>query len=691
VIAIAVDIGGTFTDVVAADVETGAYHTVKVPSTPGALVEGVREGALRAVDRAGAQASEVTRFIHGTTVATNALLERKGARTAVLATEGFEDVLEIGRLKRTKMYDLFMDPETPVFLAPKRRRYGIRERVAADGSVVTALDEQHARGVIRELIEEHDVEALAISLLFSFRNPAHEQRIRELVREIDPGIGVSLSSEVDPTFREYERTVVTAFDAYVRPVIERYVRELAGELGAIGMDVPLQIMQSRGGITSAARVSDKPVSVLLSGPAAGVIGGKVTAAKSGLENIITIDIGGTSADISLVAEGKPLFSTEGSIDDYPLRVPMIDVTAIGAGGGSIARVDAVGGFRVGPESAGADPGPACYGRGGSQATVTDASIVLGYVNPDYFAGGSMTLDVEAAHRAVEQLGEQLGLSPTEAAAGIHHVINAKMADAIRLVSIQRGYDPRQFALVVLGGGGSVHGGRLASELGIPTVVVPPAPGVLSALGLLVASVEHDHAETIGMRVDGEADAGELERVYARIDERVAEVMQAEGVPAGAAHVTRLADMRYVGQSYTLEVDVPASLDAPGLAGCIERFHEAHDRVYGHARPTAPVELLNGRVVHAWQLPMAELTPAAAGQANGSLAPSSRRAYFEELGGYVDTAVHRRTALRPGQEIVGPAIIEQADTTVVVYPGHRAELDDADNIIVTAPVPEEDRP
>ena len=690
-IVIAVDIGGTFTDVVAADVESGAYHTVKVPSTPGDLVRGVREGALQAIDRAAAHAADVVRFVHGTTVATNALLERKGARTAVLATEGFEDVLEIGRLKRTQMYDIFMEPETPVFLAPKRRRYGIRERVAADGSVVTALDEEHARGVIRELLEEHDAEAFAVSLLFSFRNATHEQRIRELIREIDPAVGVSLSSEVDPTFREYERTVVTAFDAYVRPVIERYVRELVGELGAIDMAVPLQIMQSRGGITSAARVSDKPVSVLLSGPAAGVIGAKVTGAKSGFEDIITIDIGGTSADISLVAEGKPLFSTEGSIDDYPLRVPMIDVTAIGAGGGSSAHVDAVGGFRVGPESAGADPGPACYGRGGAQATVTDASIVLGYVNPDYFAGGSMRLDVEAAHRAVEQLGEQLGLSPTEAAAGIHQVINAKMADAIRLVSIQRGYDPRQFALVVLGGGGPVHGGRLASELGIPTVVVPPAPGVLSALGLLVASVEHDHAETIAMRVTADADADELERLFARIDERVAGVMQAEGVPAGAATVTRLADMRYVGQSYTLEVDVPAPLDAAALAGCVERFHQAHDRVYGHARPAAPVELLNGRVVHAWQPQLPELTPAdAAPPVNGSLSPSSRRVYFEELAAYVETPVHRRAALRAGHEIVGPAIIEQADTTVVVYPGHRATLDDANNIIITAPVAEENR-
>lgn len=686
-IVIAVDIGGTFTDVVAADAETGAYHTIKVATTPQSLVDGVREGALRVVETAARRPGDVRRFIHGTTVATNAVLERKGARTAVLATDGFEDVLEIGRLKRSQMYDLFIDAETPVFLAPKRRRRGIKERIAADGSVVAELDEAQARQIVDELLSEQEAEAFAVSLLFSFRNPAHERRLRELIRQANPAVGVSLSSEVDPTFREYERTVVTAFDAYVRPVIERYVRELADELSAIGMDVPLQIMQSRGGITSAELVSAKPVSVLLSGPAAGVIGGKVAAAKSGFENVITIDIGGTSADISLVAAGKPLVSTEGTIDRYPLRVPMIDVSAIGAGGGSIAWVDGAGGFRVGPQSAGAEPGPACYARGGKEATVTDASVVLGYVNPAYFAGGSMELDAEAAHAAVASLGERLGLSPTEAAAGIHRVINAKMADAIRLVSIQRGYDPRQFGLLVLGGGGPVHGGRLAAELSIPRVIVPPVPGVLSALGLLVASVEHDHAETVAVRVE-EADPGALEAAIAAVDERVAEMMDAEQVPRGVAEVTRLADMRYVGQSYTLEVEMPAPLDQAGLQACVESFHHAHERVYGHARPSAPVELLNVRVVHAWRLPFAELAEPHHNGSADSEPISQRQAYFEELGGYVDTPVYRRSELERHREIVGPAIVEQADTTVVVYPDHRAALDDAGNIVVAVPLEEE---
>jgi N-methylhydantoinase A len=688
VIAVGVDIGGTFTDVVAADAETGVYHIVKVPSTPHALVEGVREGVLRVVRQAEAQTGDVVRFIHGTTVATNAVLERKGARTAILATEGFEDILEIGRLKRTRMYDLFIDAETPTFLSPKRRRRGIKERIAADGSVVSELDEDDTREVIRELLAEQGAQAFAISLLFSFRNPAHEQRVRELVRELEPNVGISLSSEVDPTFREYERTVVTAFDAYVRPVIEGYTQELERALTSIGVDAQLQIMQSRGGITSSRLISQKPVSVLLSGPAAGVIGGSSAAARSGFSDVITIDIGGTSADISLVAEGKPLVSTEGAIDGYPLRVPMIDVTAIGAGGGSIAWVDSAGGFHVGPQSAGAEPGPAAYGRGGSEATVTDASIVLGYLNPDYFAGGTMQMDAEAAHLAVATLGERLGLAPTEAAAGIHRIINTKMADAIRLVSIQRGYDPRSFALLVLGGAGPVHGGRLAYELGIPSTIVPRTPGVLSALGLLVASIEHDHTETIAIRFD-EADPGRLEQIYARVDAQVSELMRAEQVPPGQALVSRFADMRYVGQSYTLEVDVPASLDETALAACVDRFHQVHERVYGHARPNAPVELLNARVVQAWRLPFADFVDPDPGPAGDRDIASSRPAYFEELGGYVETPVYQRTKIRRGNEIVGPAIVEQVDTTIVIYPRHTAVPDDAGNIIVTAPLREED--
>jgi N-methylhydantoinase A len=440
-------------------------------------------------------------------------------------------------------------------------------------------------------------------------------------------------------------------------------------------------MQSRGGITSAALVSERPVSILLSGPSAGVIGGKFAGERSGFSNLITIDIGGTSADTSLIAEGKPLLSTEGKIDRYPLRVPMVDVETIGAGGGSLAWIDQAGGFRVGPQSAGAEPGPACYGRGGTEPTVTDAGVVLGYLNPDYFAGGTMSLDADAAHAAVTNFGSKLGLSATEAAAGIHRVVNSKMADEIRLVSIRRGYDPRQFALVLLGGAGPVHGGRLAAELAIPTLIVPPVPGVLSALGLLVASIEHDAAETVALRAEV-AQPAALEDTYARLEGRVTEMMTADRVPDGASLTTRFADMRYVGQGYTLEVPVPSELGELSISAVLDEFHTTHHRIYGHSHPAAAVEFVNLRLVQEWGLPKPELRTIPSDRTHASA--TSRMAYFEELGGYVDTPIFRRESLAVGDEFVGPAIVEQADTTLVVYPTQRAVLDDAGNLLVTIP-------
>lgn len=676
---IAIDIGGTFTDVVAVVRETGTYHTVKVPTTPRNLVAGIRTGLLEALRVVGAEPKDVARFIHGTTIGTNAVLEKKGAITAVLSTEGFDDVLEIGRLKRTRMYDLSIDAETPVFIAPKRRRRGIRERMAANGEVITALDESHAAAVVRELSGPQQTQAFAVCFLHSYRNPVHELRMREIIHGLNASAAVSISSEVDPMFREYERTVVTAFDAYLRPVIARYIGELTDELGAVGVTCPVQIMQSRGGVASAAQVERRPISVLLSGPAAGVIGGKFAGERSGLNNLITIDVGGTSADVSLIEAGKPFLSTEGKIDIYPLRTPMVDVTTIGAGGGSIAWVDRAGGFRVGPHSAGADPGPACYGRGGKEATVTDASVVLGYLNPAYFAAGTVQLDAAASLRAITTFGEKVGLSPTEAAAGIHRVINSKMADAIRLVSIRRGYDPRQFALVVLGGAGPVHGGRLAAELSIPSIVMPPVPGVLSALGLLVASVEHDDVETVTIPVDS-ADPDQLEGVYARLEHRVAERMLAEGVPAGAATRIRSADMSYVGQSYTLNVVFPERIDKSALSQSTAQFHEIHQRVYGHSNPHSPVELVSLRLVHVWPLPRPEFRSGAADSRDLSRLQRSRRAYFDELGDYVETPVFQRNELT--DELIGPAIVEQPDTTLVLYPGQRARVTPSGNLLIS---------
>lgn len=678
-ILLAVDTGGTFTDVVAVDAQTGRYHAAKVPTTPGRLIDGVRAATQTAMRLAGVAADDVERFVHGTTIGTNAVLERRGATTAILATEGFEDTLEIGRLRRTRMYDLFMDAETPVFLAPRRRRRGVPERVGFDGSIVQPLDEDTVRETVRSLRDVEGAEAFAVCLLFSFRNGAHERRIRDLVRELDPSLSVSISSEIDPMFREYERTVVTAFDAYIRPVIHRYVTELSSELKQIGIRAPLQIMQSRGGVTSAELIADRPVSVLLSGPAAGVIGGRHAGSLSGESDLITIDVGGTSADISLVRSDKPLVTTDAMIDTYPLRVPMVDVTTIGAGGGSIAWVDSAGNFRVGPQSAGADPGPACYGRGGVEATVTDASLVLGYLNPDSFAGGTLRLDPDAAHRAVEHFASRVGLSAIEAAAGVHRVVNARMADAIRLVSIRRGYDPRDFSLVLLGGAGPLHGGRLAAELAIAKMIVPAAPGVLSALGLLVAAIEHEEAVTVAVRL-GTAAPDELEATFDSLERQVAARMRADNVPPDGTNTTRSADGRYAGQAYTLQVPLDGAITYQSLAAYGKAFHAAHQRVYGHADQDAAVELVNARVTQSWDFPRLEFHHAPAPQHRRD--GTSRRVYFDELDGYSAVPVHARESLEPGTTIAGPAVIEQSDSTLVVYPGSTAVVEGTGNVIVT---------
>ena len=676
---IGIDIGGTFTDVVALD-RDGRLTLTKVPSTPKDLLQGIDTAVRRVLELAGATPSGVDRFIHGTTVATNAVLEQKGPVTAVLTTEGFEDVLELGRMKRSRMYDLGMDPETPTFLALRRRRIGIRERLDARGAVVTPLDEAQVRAAVAAL-RGQGVQAIAVCYLFSFVNPAHERRTRELCREIASEISVSLSSDVDPTFREYERLCVTAFDAYLRPVVERYLAGLADTLRTLGVRAVPLIMRSRGGIVSAALAAQEPVTLFLSGPAGGVIGAKFAAAQSGVRDFVSLDMGGTSNDVAVVRGGEPLIASEGAIGPYPVRTPMVDVSTIGAGGGSIAWIDKAGGLRVGPQSAGAEPGPACYGRGGDQATVTDASILLGYLNPERFAGGLMTLDVNGAERAVGAIAARLGLSVTAAAAGIHRVVNARMADQIRLVTIKRGYDPRQFALVVLGGAGPVHGVPLAAEMGMSEVIVPEAPGVLAAFGLLAAAIEHHHARTL----PGRADAIELAMVnacLAELDAMGRARMREEGVSEADVRVAYAADMRYVGQAYELEVSVTAPVTPARVAEVVAAFHGVHERVYGYARTQQPVEFVNFRAVHTYPLPQPSIRPSVgAGPARDTVAPAplgERRAYFAPHG-FVATAIHDRSRLPPGARVDGPAIVEQADTTTVIPPGYRAIVDTSSNL------------
>ena len=679
---VGVDIGGTFTDVIGR--REDRVWSAKVPSSPKDLVAGVLAGVEAVLALSGAAPGDIDRFVHGTTIATNAILEEKGARLGLLMTEGFEDVLEIGRQKRSRMYDLFMAPETPVFLAPGRRRAGITERIDSDGTIVVPLDETGVRETVARLVEEEGIEAVAVCYLFSFRNPSHERRTADIIARDFPRLAVSISSEVDPVFREYERTCVTAFDAYVRPVVNGYLDRLDSALRRRGIRAPLLIMQSRGGAASMRRTVARPVTTLLSGPAAGTLGGRSAGERSGRRDLITLDIGGTSSDVALARGGASLISREGRIRGYPLRVPMVDVHSIGAGGGSIARLDDAGVLKVGPESAGASPGPACYGRGGSAPTVTDASLVLGYLDPARFAGG-IRLQIDAAERAVSALAEAMQCSLAEVAFGIHTVCNAAMAEAVRMLTVKRGHDPRDFALVLLGGAGPLHGGAIAERLAIETLIVPPRPGVLAAEGLLEARIQCDRYRTFATRAQI-ADPASMRTAFEELEAAGRVEMSRDGVAADTITVERFAEMRYAGQSYELEVPLGRGVvEARSIAAAERAFRDRYREVYGHGSLEEEVEFVNLRVL----LSGPPMTPPAAARVHADqAAPAAPRpaavrpAFFGHPHGWRDAALHDRAALAVGAAIEGPAIVTQADTTTVIYPGHRAAVDDAGNLVVT---------
>ena len=721
---VGVDVGGTFTDVVCVR-EGRAPLVFKVPSTPADPGEGALAAIARLAEE-GVEPGALTQLAHGTTVATNAVLERKGGRLGIIATEGFRDVLEIGRQMRQEMYEVRLDPQTPVFLAPRAMRLGVRERVGPGGEVIEPLDEASVRSALDRLVAA-GAECVAVCLLFSFVNPAHERRVREIARAEHPRLEVSLSSEVDPAFREYERTAVTAFDAYIKPTVRRYLGQLARRLADAGVPAPLQVMQSRGGLASAELARGRPVRLFLSGPAAGVIGGQTTGAAAGHEDLITLDVGGTSSDIALVSGAKPLLRSEGVIAGFPVRTPMVDVNAIGAGGGSIAWLDDAGGLRVGPRSAGSDPGPASYARGGREPTVTDASVVLGYLDPGYFAGGAIGLDAERARGAIhDRIAKPLGLGVEDAAAGIHQVVNAQMAEGIRLVSVRQGYDPREFTLVALGGAGPLHACALAADLAITRVVVPRHPGVLSAAGLLAAPIEHETAIAYAEPLAGLAMAP-VRSIVAELDEAGRRLMEREGLsPDRDVEVLHFADVCHVGQGYHLEVPFDPDAD-DGLDRLYADFLAAHERVHGHA-VEAPARFVNLRAVHRQRMPDAPATPRAGARA-GARAEGEGRADGEErappeAGGHgdahapaveagrsgggprpapggsgagpvrrevrfpdepapVETRIVARDALATGGRLAGPAIVEQDDTTTLIPPGWSA-LTGRDGIMTLAP-------
>ena len=600
-----VDIGGTFTDAVLVDEDGGAVSGAKVPSTPAAPAAGFMAAVERILETNRVAPAEVSYIVHGTTVATNALIEAKVAPTAFLTTAGFRDMLEIARQTRPSLYDLHFEKTPP--LVPRQLCFGVPERLGPGGEVLVPLDEEAVRRMAARLRQSR-VEAVAVCLLHSYANPEHENRVGAILRRALPEVTVSLSSAVAPEFREYLRASTTVINACIQPVVGRYLAAIEAGLRRLGLRAGLLVMQSSGGVFSAGAAARRPVFMVESGPAAGVIGAAHLGSACGCGHIISFDMGGTTAKLGLVQDGQPQITKDYEVGaraqaagggrglGYPIRTPVVDLVEIGAGGGSVAWVDSGGGLRVGPQSAGADPGPACYGQGGERPTITDANAVLGRLDPDYFLGGEIALDLEAARRAIEEhCARPLGLGAVEAAHGIVEIANTAMVNALRLVSVQKGYDPRDFTLVAFGGCGPVHANRLAQLAQIPAAVVPLSPGTASALGLLLTDLEHDYAAAVLQRVET-ADPGAVERLCRSLEEQGRRALEREGVEEGARRMVRLAELRYVGQSFELTVPLTAApLDEAAIKAVLARFHDAHERAYGFKAEGEPVELVHLRV------------------------------------------------------------------------------------------------
>jgi len=676
---IGVDVGGTFTDILLVDAK-GHQWQVKVRSTPKDPSRAVVEGVLEVLNIAGLEPGQVECVLHGTTVGTNAVLERRGAKVSLIVTKGFEDLLEIGRQQRPSLYDLTSRRAPP--LVPRERCFGVDERVAADGSALKPLKDDEASRVAWAAGE--GVEAVAVCLLFSFLNPAHEEMLGERLHLLHPEVNISLSHRVLPEFREYERLSTTVLDAYITPVLSRYLKRLEGALRRAGVESPLLLMQGNGGVLHSEAARQRAVRLLLSGLAAGALAGRYTGQLLGQGELITLDMGGTSTDVSLITGGELRETTEGNVGGLPCRVPMVDVETVGAGGGSIAWIDEGGVLRVGPRSAGADPGPCCYGMGGQEPTVTDANLLLGRLNPHNFLGGRIPLDSAPAREQVGKLASRLGLKLEECALGIIRVVNAAMARAIRLVSLQRGHDPRRFTLVAFGGAGPMHAWALAQELGIPRVLVPPAPGLHSALGLLVTHLRCDHSRTILQPADG-PDFKLLSSTYLELEEHTRSLLRRQGVPDHQITIQRLADLRYRGQAYELTLPTPrGKVGSSWLKALLQAFHQLHRLRYGYAAPQAPVTIVTLRVVaHG---PRPELRPPRLQRRKTPPQPKETRpVFFEEAGCFLETPIYDRSSLGLQTKLAGPAVIEQLDTTILLHPGTRATMLDGGNLLIEAEV------
>ena len=674
-----IDIGGTFTDVAIVNEVTGGIGVVKVPTTPGDFAQGVLNGVGKALASGPVDPSAVALLAHGTTVVTNALLERKGARCGFIATRGFRDLLELRRSSKASLYDLLQDG--PDILVPRRFRFEITERIDAQGDVVLPLAEDEIPDLI-EAIRGADLEAVSVSLLFSFLNDAHERRLGARLREALPGVAIFLSCEVLPEIREFERASTTSVCAYVAPLLSSYLARLADATAALKLP-PLHVMGSSGGILDIPECLRMPAAVVESGPAAGVVAASLIGRQLGVADLISFDMGGTTAKASVIAGGEIAVTAEYEVGGagnakrwlhgtgHPIRVPVIDLAEVSAGGGSIAWLDDGGALKIGPHSAGAVPGPAAYGRGGTRPTVTDANVVLGYLDPASPLAGDLVVDRAAATAAIARdVAEPLGVSVQEGAAKIVEIVNANMCEALRIVSIERGLDPRDFSLVAFGGAGPLHAVALASELAIPEVIIPPAPGAFSALGLVASDVKRDYSRTLYADL-GAIDPAQVDDVVSEMESDGAAMLARAGLSPEACTMQRSADLRYPRQAYELTVPFEGGeVTRASLDRLMATFHQRHEQTYGHANPSEPVQMVNLRVTAIGRMPTVRIRQAAQ-PARSDV--RQRPAWFPQAG-TVMAAVHGRDELAPGATITGPCIVDALDCTAVIPPGWAGRVD-----------------
>ena len=688
-----VDIGGTFTDLALVDEDSGRQTTFKVSSTPSDYSAAVVDAIKALSTDHGIAPSSLTFLSHATTVVTNAILESKGARAALITTDGFRDVLEIRRQSRAKLYDIFQPP--PQVIIPRHLRLEVSERVDAYGDVYKPLDESELAPIVA-FLKAHEVKAIAVSLLFSFLNPVHEQAIGKILRRELPEVRTFLSSEVLPEMREYERTSTVAVCAYVAPVLEGYLNRLNDFLATDDYP-PLYLTGSSGGVFNIDEGLRVPAMLTESGPAAGVTASVALGKVLGLNQLISFDMGGTTAKASLISNGEVSVTTEYEVGGsgnvrrwlqgtgYPIKVPVVDLAEVSAGGGSIAWLDDAGGLRVGPQSAGAAPGPACYGLGGQDPTVTDADAVLGYLDPGHFLGGRMPLSIDGASTAIQRIvGEPLGLDLMQAAQGIVDIVNSNMADAIRMISIERGHDPRDYSLVAFGGAGPVHAGRIGEELGIKKVIIPPNPGVFSAMGLVCTDLKRDYVRSLYTLLDAAGVDDRMRQVYRDITAEARDMLSRSGIPEENWLFRYYLDIRYGNQAYELTVPVESSeIEEGALSAIAERYHAQHFTTYDYNAPDEPIQLVNMRASAIGKFG-ADFIATRTSSTNGSkdVSPRSHReVYFKELG-QTSCPVYDRGDLFAGAEIEGPAVIQESSSTVIVYPGQRAAATEFGTIEIT---------